>query len=62
MSHSKNDDGDHVFTCDNCMDEVDFSGEFGEAWAEAKDEGWVAFRGEDGWEHRCPVCKGVGWR
>lgn len=60
MSHER-DGRVHIFTCDECGESEEDSGDFAEVWAELKSDGWRAFRDRDGqWEHRCHACS--GWR
>lgn len=50
-----------TFTCDACeaVSEAYDPNDFAEAWTELKDEGWRAFKDENGeWQHRCPECRG----
>jgi hypothetical protein len=52
--------GQIVFECDACGDTHE-SGttDFHDAYADAKDAGWVSFKNDEGdWEHRCEACKG----
>jgi hypothetical protein len=59
-------EGRHAFECDKCGDcfgELDDSepADFMEVWNAARDSGWVSFKVDDEWQHRCPDCKkGVG--
>jgi Fe2+ or Zn2+ uptake regulation protein len=52
-------EGSHIIiTCDECGEifESDEQGAF-DAYQEAKDEGWRAFKNNKGdWEHACPDC------
>lgn len=51
--------GNHVgFSCDSCPEtfEDDEAGEFGEAWAAAKAQGWRAAKEGGDWNHYCPDC------
>jgi len=48
-----------VFQCDGCLDEYESGSgqEFMDAWNDAKDEGWRAYKDEsDEWVHKCPSC------
>lgn len=55
-------------SCDGCTEShTAFTGDWQEALAELRQEGWRIRRGEDGeWEHHCPGCveeeqqKGLG--
>ena len=52
-----------IFECDTCGDTYESGeGEFNEAYAAAKDEGWIAFKNDETgkWEHRCEDCKREG--
>jgi len=48
-----------AYSCDECPETVE-TGEEGdarEAWAEARGQGWVAFKDSKGnWVHHCPSC------
>ncbi len=45
------------FSCDKCPETYEAStGQFGAAWAEAKTEGWRAFKLGADWCHSCPDC------
>ena len=48
-----------IFECDACGDTYDAgTDDFTDAYAAAKDDGWIAFKnGEGEWEHRCEDCK-----
>lgn len=45
------------FECDECGDAFENEGSFGEVWAEAKEEGWIARKDGDYWRHICPSCQ-----
>lgn len=49
-----------TFVCDNCDEEFQIAGgDFKEAWAAAKADGWRCFQDDDEqWVHRCPDCVG----
>jgi hypothetical protein len=48
-----------VFHCDACPEHFESdTRDFREAWDEAKEEGWVAFKVGDEWCHHCPGCAG----
>lgn len=60
MSHDKNDDI-HTFLCDGAKCNEFYEGFTGEGFKEsldaAKDEGWVARKKNNEWEHYCPACQ-----
>ena len=51
-SRSKN------FSCDSCAENIEVEADgFGDAWAEAKAQGWRAYIGPDKkFAHSCPSC------
>lgn len=51
--------GKIVFECDDCGDQFESdTRDFDDAWQDAKDEGWLAYKDDKfGWEHFCPECQ-----
>jgi hypothetical protein len=51
----------HQFDCDAPGCTWSYGGDetmsFKETWDEAKEEGWITFRVDGEWVHRCPECK-----
>ena len=70
MSHYL-DGRNHVFQCDDCGEFHcdDFGGldgeetSFEDVWDAAKGEGWICFKADGEWQHRCRQCrkKVGGW-
>jgi hypothetical protein len=51
--------GKIIFECDECGDTFESNTrEFDEAWENAKDEGWRAYKEDGEWCHSCPDCGG----
>lgn len=49
--------GDIIFECDHCGDTLDTeTGDFSEAWAQAKSDGWNTRKVGSDWFHSCPGC------
>jgi hypothetical protein len=47
-----------VFECDSCDAALESkTGDFTEAWAEAKRDGWKSRKIGDVWVHACPDCE-----
>lgn len=57
MTHERDGDRD-CFCCDGCPEtyEGEPGDRFGVVWAEAKAAGWVVFKVDDEFRHRCPAC------
>jgi hypothetical protein len=60
VSHYR-DGRNHVFECDDCGDDFgELDGEetsFEDVWAAAKEDGWVCFKVDGEWQHRCRHCR-----
>lgn len=60
MTHYR-DGQNNVFECDDCQDDFgNLDGDdatFAECWAAAKEQGWICFKVDDEWQHRCPECR-----
>lgn len=55
---SENNGGRWRFQCDRCPEAIDTDrADWNEAFAEAKAEGFVAFRRDGMWFHYCRSCK-----
>lgn len=65
MSHHSDghgDEQDHEFECDypGCSSSYVGFGRFSGVWDAAHDDGWRAFKDDDGdWQHRCPDHTGM---
>lgn len=51
-----------TYICDECgeMYEADAGIDIKEAWELAKEIGWVCFKEDDEWRHKCDECCGEG--
>ena len=48
----------YEFECDVCGETAEIQATtFPEAWTDLKDQGWVAFKEDGDWRHRCPSCR-----